>query len=67
MKRIIKVNKILVSLDSVKALMRDYGCCKAAVYNALRYSSDSKRAKDIRKTAIKKYKGHITSVIILDD
>lgn len=57
MRKTIKQQKILVSLEGRNALVREFGISKTAVYAALKYSTNSETAKAVRKAAVEKYGG----------
>lgn len=57
MARALKLQKILVPVGCVSNLQQDYGVSKVMVYRALKYASNSDKAKAIRRDAVEKYGG----------
>lgn len=57
MARALKLQKILVPTGCIGSLQRDYGVSKVMVYRALKYASNSDKAKAIRRDAVEKYGG----------
>lgn len=55
MKKVVKIEKILIDKDKIPKIMKIFGCGKATVYNALAYRSNSQQAQDIRSCALYKY------------
>lgn len=62
MVKIAKIQKILIDEDKIPKLMRDFGCCKSTVYNAIMFRTNSQKAKDIRNQACNRYGGIETKV-----
>lgn len=62
MVKIIKMQKILVEEDKILKLAKEFGCCRAAVYNAIAYRTNSKLAQAIRESACNKHGGIITKI-----
>ena len=54
-KKIVKIEKILIDKDKIPKIMKIFGCGKATVYNALAYRSNSQQAQDIRSCALNRY------------
>jgi hypothetical protein len=55
MKKVVKIEKILIDKDKIPKIMKIFGCCKSTVHNALAYRSNSKQAQDIRSCALNRY------------
>ena len=55
MKKVVKIEKILIDKDKIPKIMKIFGCGKATVYNALAYRSNSQQAQDIRSCALNRY------------
>mgnify|MGYP000566726865 CR=1 FL=1 len=55
MKKVVKIEKILIDKDKIPKIMEIFGCGKATVYNALAYRSNSQQAQDIRSFALNRY------------
>lgn len=55
MKKVVKIEKILIDKDKIPKIMKIFGCGKATVYNALAYRSNSQQAQDIRSFALNRY------------
>ena len=55
MKKVVKIEKILIDKDKIPKIMKIFGCCKSTVYNALAYRSNSQQAQDIRSCALNRY------------
>lgn len=55
MKKLVKIEKILIDKDKIPKIMKIFGCGKATVYNALAYRSNSQQAQDIRSCALNRY------------
>lgn len=49
--------KILVETEKIPKIAQAMGCCKAAVYNALAFKTNSQLAKDVREVTVKMYGG----------
>lgn len=62
MVKVIKIQKILVDDDKIPKLAKEFGCCTSAVYNAIAYRSNSKKAQAIRESACSKHGGIITKI-----
>lgn len=56
-KRAIKTPKILVAYEDISKLATQHKCSKVTVYAALKYSSNSHRAQEIRKDALDNFGG----------
>lgn len=57
MVKIAKVQKILIDEEKIPKLMKDFGCSRGTVYNAIAYRSNSKLAEKIRDQACNRYGG----------
>lgn len=55
--RMIEQRKILVPLPTIQKLQDEFGVGRVMVYNALRYSTNSERAQQIRHRAVTEYGG----------
>lgn len=55
MKKVVKIEKILIDKDKVPKIMKIFGCGRTTVYNALAYRSNSQLAQDIRSCALYHY------------
>ena len=55
MKKVVKIEKILIDKDKIPKIMKIFGCCKSTVHNALAYRSNSKQAQDIRSCATNRF------------
>lgn len=57
MNKIVKTERILVERDKIYKIMAVIGCGQAAVYNALSFRTNSKKAGDIRNVALNRFGG----------
>lgn len=62
MVKIAKIQKILVDDDKIPKLIRDFGCSRATVYNAIAFRTNSKQAELIRDQACNRYGGELVRV-----
>ena len=62
MVKIEKIQKILIDEDKIPKLIRDFGCSRATVYNAITFKTNSKKAQGIRTQACNRYGGEVVKV-----
>lgn len=59
-------HRILYEKGVISKLAEDFSVHESTVRNALRYSSDSKQAKEIRNAAVQRYACQPTKIKITD-
>lgn len=62
MVKIAKIQKILIDEDKIPKLMKDCKCCRATVYNAIAFKTNSPKAQYIRNQACNRYGGEIVKI-----
>ena len=62
MKKLVRIEKILVSRENTKRMMDVFQVSQASVYNALSFRSFSEQSERIREAALKNYGGRKVKV-----
>ena len=62
MVKIAKIQKILIDEDKIPKLIKDFGCSRASVYNAIAFRTNSKLSEKIRNQACNRYGGQLVKV-----
>lgn len=62
MKKLVRIEKILVSRENLKRMTDAFQVSQYVIYNALAYRSYSERAERIRKAALETYGGKVVKV-----
>lgn len=65
MNKTIKKTRILVERDKIQKIMNVVGCGQSAVYDALAYRTNSKKAGEIRELALSRFGGVRINVLQL--
>lgn len=62
MVKIAKLQKILIDEDKIPKLVRDFGCSRTSVYNAIAFRTNSKLSEKIRSQACDRYGGQLVRI-----
>lgn len=62
MRKLVRMEKILVPRENIKHIMNAFQVSQASVYNALSFRTSSEQAERIREAALKRYDGRTVRV-----